>query len=154
ESFCDVVNHEADDEESPQRELPQRKRRSDCEALAKIVQTDADRDQGRECGSLQRGVSLARASRRKALGNDRETEIAGSDAKQDQARSMKPTRKARLQIEGLGKGVKGEKGQEPGGQCHERGYPATIGTTERGQPRQPECDGDDTDEQADQRVPK
>ena len=48
EPLGDVVDHEADDQERPQRELAERERRADREPLAEVVQADSDRDERRE----------------------------------------------------------------------------------------------------------
>jgi hypothetical protein len=43
-----VVQREADDEERPERERPDRVGRADREPLAEVVQADPDRDQQRQ----------------------------------------------------------------------------------------------------------
>ena len=48
EALGHVVDHEADDEERPERKLAERERRADREPLAEVVQADADGDERRE----------------------------------------------------------------------------------------------------------
>ena len=53
------MDHEADDQERPERELAERERRADREALAEVVQPDSDRDERRERGEpVRRNVSV------------------------------------------------------------------------------------------------
>ena len=62
EPLGDVVDHEADDEERPERELAERERRADREPLAEVVQADADRDERREREPAERAAPPRRAS--------------------------------------------------------------------------------------------
>ena len=92
EPLGDVVDHEADDEERPERQLAERERGSDREALAEVVEADPDRDEGREGEPAERaalrGARAAEPPREEGQG-----EVARGDAEQRRAR-CRPGRRA------------------------------------------------------------
>ena len=58
EPLGDVVDHEADDQERAERQLPEREGRADRQPLAEVVQADPDRDERRERHPAERAAAL------------------------------------------------------------------------------------------------
>src|SRR5215208_4034498 len=94
EPLGDVVDHEADDEEGPERELTERERRPDRQAFAEVVEADPDCDERR-----QREPADARAAARTLAEpprDRREEQEAERDAEQHQPGAAECTRERRL----------------------------------------------------------
>ena len=151
EALRDVVDHEADDEEAPERKLAERERGADGEPLAEVVDADADRDERRQRDAAEHALAASRSSPQ-PLRDERQREVAPGDAEQHQARAAQLPGKNGLQLEGLGQRLEGEERQQAGGERHEGGQPAGIRAAQRGEPHQTQRDGNDTDEEADERV--
>src|SRR5215211_7987012 len=149
EPFSDVVDHEADDEERPERQLPEREGRADRETLAEVVETDPDRDQRgkREAAHPCAAAALAHPGRDRG-----QEEKAECHTEQHQTGAAQRARQRRLELERLRQRLDGEEGEQAGGQRHEGGKPLRRRSPQRGQPEQSERDRHDPDERPDQGV--
>ena len=151
EPLGDVVDHEADDEEAAERELAEGERRADGEPLAEVVDADADGDERGESDAAEHALAPA-CPPSQPLGYERQREVAARDAEQHEPGAAQLPGKDGLELERLGQRLEGEERQQPGRERHERGEPAGIRAAQRREPHEPERDGHDADEEADQRV--
>ena len=151
EALGDVVDHEADDEEAAERELAEGERRADGEPLAEVVDADADGHERGERDAAEHALAPSRPPSQ-PLGDERQREVAAGDAEQHEPGAAQLPGQRGLQLERLGQRLEGEERQQAGRERHEGGQPAGIRAAQRGEPHEPERDGHDADEEADQRV--
>ena len=141
------MDHEADDQEGAERQLAERERRADREPLAEVVQPDADGDEQRQGQAPGLGATAAQAPREKG-----HAQVAHRDAEQDEAGAAQTARERGLPVERLRQCLDAEEGQQPCRQRHERAQPRGARAPQRRQPEQPERNGEDADEEADDPV--
>ena len=136
ESFGDVVDHEADDEERSESELAERERAPDRQPFAEVVDADAERDE--QC---ERHPSDVLASRAQPRREERHAEVAERDPEQDEPGAARAGRQRRLQLERLEQRLDAEEGEQPGGECHEGSEPCGLARRSDGSQSRPSATG-------------
>ena len=147
-----VVDREADDEEGAERERAGRVGRADGQALAEVVQADAERRRARQ--ALRRARPRRRPrprARRRASETAVEREVGEPGAQRDEAGAAERLGALAGDLERLERRVDGQEAQQADRRGHQDADPGGVDAAHERQPQHAQRHRDDADVEPEQR---